>query len=141
MICELRIREPEYGGDEPELCECGSEVREHVVADSEDGEAGDGEGGEGRGEDQEEDLRDVVVALEVVQVGVLPQHAGYEGAECGLVGEGLGGGLVGGVVDEGAVDVEGDLGFVLVGWEGEPGLAGLLVEGAVRAADSKQKWP
>jgi hypothetical protein len=63
----------------------------------------------------------VVVALEVTEVGVVAKEGEDEGGEERfLVGQ-LGGGLVGRVVDEGAVDVELDLVFVFVAREGFPG--------------------
>lgn len=71
---EGRVGGAQDGGDEAELGDGGLHVREHEVADAEGGEPGDGGGAQGGRQDEEEDLGDVVVALEVVEVGVAAQY-------------------------------------------------------------------
>lgn len=56
-------------------------------------------------EDEEKHLRDVVVSLEVVKVGVPPEDGEDEAGELGFLEGASGFGGVGGVVGEGAVDV------------------------------------
>ncbi len=121
VVPELGVVEVEDGGDEVELGDGRGEGGEHEVADVEEGEAGEGGELEVWGEQEEEDLGDVVVALEVAEVGVGAEEGDDEGGEEGLLVGELGGGLVVGVVDEGAVDVELDLVLVFVGREGFPG--------------------
>ena len=53
-------------GYQVELCEGGGKSREHVVPDSESGQAGYAWHAVSRCKDKEEDLTDVVVALEIV---------------------------------------------------------------------------
>lgn len=78
---ELGVRGAEDVGQEPELGDGRGEGGEHEVADAEGGEAGDGGVAEGRGEDEEQDLADVVVALEVAEVGVAAEDGEDEGGE------------------------------------------------------------
>lgn len=113
-----------------ELAECGCEVWEHVITDSQGRETSYSCCAVGGWEDEEENLCDVVVALEVVEVWVLTEYGGYEVRELSFVLCGLLGCLVGWVVDECAVDVELDLVFVFVWWEVAPALVAdrLLIE-------------
>lgn len=70
---EFGVRGMQDAGDETELGDGGFEVREHEIADAQKGEAGDGGAAQPGREDEEEDLGDVVVALEVVDVRVAAQ--------------------------------------------------------------------
>ena len=136
VVPEGRVGGEEDVGDQTELGDGRGEGGEHEVADAEGREAGYGWGAEGVGEDEEEDLADVVVALEVVEVGVAAEdfedQVGEEGflvVELGVVfvwgglvgggglGEVGGGGRTLGVVDECPVDVELDLVFISVAGE------------------------
>lgn len=76
---ELGVRGAEDVGEEAELRDGWGEGGEHEVADAEGGEAGDGGGAEGGREDEEQDLADVVVALEVAEVGVAAEDGEDEG--------------------------------------------------------------
>lgn len=68
----------DYGGDELKLCESLCEGWEHKIADAEGGETCYGRNGILgrvlvllRTEDEQEDLADVVVALEIGEMGLL----------------------------------------------------------------------
>lgn len=71
---EARVDGVEDGWDEAELSDGGGEVGQHKVSDAQRREARDGGAAQGGGEDEEEDLGDVVVALEVVQVRVAAEN-------------------------------------------------------------------
>lgn len=65
VAAELRVGVRDDVREELELRGGRPKGRQHEVSDSEDREAGDELGSQGRVQDQEEDLADVVVALEV----------------------------------------------------------------------------
>jgi hypothetical protein len=75
---QARVDGVDYGGDEAELRKSGGEVWQHEVADSEGGETCDGGCAVLGREHEEEDLADVVVALEVAEVGVATEDFDYE---------------------------------------------------------------
>lgn len=102
---ELGVCGVQDAGDETELGDGGVEVGEHEVPDAEEGEAGDGGTAQPGWEDEEEDLGDVVVALEVVYVRVAAQDGQDEVGEAVFVEGAL---LIAGVlrvVDERTLDV------------------------------------
>lgn len=67
VSAEAGVGGVEYIGEQAELCDGGSEGRQHEVADSKEGKSGDEGGSKGGFEDEEEHLADVVVALEVTE--------------------------------------------------------------------------
>lgn len=70
---EPGVRGVQDAGDETELGDGGVEVGQHEIPDAKEREAGDCGAMQPGWEDEEEDLCDVVVALEVVYVGVAAQ--------------------------------------------------------------------
>lgn len=71
-----RVRGAQDVGDQVQLRHGGGERGEHEVADPQDGEPGHGEAAQGGREHEEEDLADVVVALEVAEIGLLAEDLG-----------------------------------------------------------------
>ena len=76
-------------GDKTQLRERWGKCRQHVVADAQRGEAGHAGRALARLQHQEEDLTDVVVALEVVQVRLAAQDLADEVRELALAAEDL----------------------------------------------------
>lgn len=91
---ELRVHGPQDVGDQAQLHDGGRQRGEHEVPDPEHGEPGDGQRPERGREHEEENLADVVVALEVAQVGLLAEDLGDEVRELGLLLLELGLGVV-----------------------------------------------
>lgn len=78
MSPELGVHSVQDAGDEAELGDGGFEVGQHEIADAQEGETGDGGAAQPGREDEEEDLGDVVVALEVVNIRVATQDGENE---------------------------------------------------------------
>lgn len=71
---ELGVRGVQDARDEAELGYGGFEVWEHEITYSEERESGHGGATQARREDEEEDLGNIVVALEIVDVGIAAQN-------------------------------------------------------------------
>lgn len=70
MVAQARVGGAQDRGDQAQLGHGRVEGGEHEVADAQRGQAGHCWGAEGGWEDEQEHLADVVVALEVAEVGV-----------------------------------------------------------------------
>jgi hypothetical protein len=131
---QLGVGGAEDGAEQLELGDGRLERGQHEVADAQDAQAGDGSGRLMCAEDEQEDLDDVVVALEVAQRGVPPEDVEYDIGElflavvqlpvrlCEALASKASGGYVRqrtilGVVNECAVDIEANLMLVFVGWQ------------------------
>jgi hypothetical protein len=60
-------------GDEAKLSDGWRQGGEHEVANAEGRQPGNSRSAEGRGQDEQEDLADVVVPLEIAEIGEAPQ--------------------------------------------------------------------
>lgn len=74
----------EDAGDEAELGQGGGEVGVHEIAYAQEGEACDGWGAKSGWEDEQEDLGDVVIALEVVDIWITAEDGEDEVGEGGF---------------------------------------------------------
>ena len=111
---QARVGSAQQGPQQLELGHGGGNGGEHEVADAQETQAGDGGGGIVGAEDKEEDLDDVVVALEVAQRGVSAQYGEDDTGEVLLALGQLRLRVGGGVVDKGAMHVQGHLVLVFV---------------------------
>lgn len=82
---EIRVHGVQDVGDQVQLRDGGRQRGQHEVADPEHGEPGDGRRPQGGRQHEEQHLADVVVALEVAEIGLLAEHLGDEVRELGLL--------------------------------------------------------
>lgn len=78
MVVQLGVGGAEDGSEQFELGYGGVERGQHEVPDAEEAQAGDGCGRFLRAKDEQEDLDDVVVALEVAQAWVSAEDIEYD---------------------------------------------------------------
>lgn len=78
MVVQLGVSGAEDGSKQFELRYGGVERGQHEVPDAEEAQAGDGCGCFLRAKDEQEDLNDIVVALEVAQAWVSAEDVEYD---------------------------------------------------------------
>lgn len=94
VLAQLPVHGAQDVGDQVQLRDGGRQRGQHEVADPKHREPGDGERPQGRREHEEENLADVMVALEVAEIRLLAENLGDEVRELRLLLLELGLGVV-----------------------------------------------